>query len=242
MLFFSAQNEAEAKKERARKEAEAKNELAEANRLWDSGQKSDAVSKYKSILNKGLVSVPDGSERPTVYQRVIDFDVEQGNMSGAQAMVEKALDDKVNPSSDNKATQTLVVQVRAEREKKEAEAKRKAEEDAKQRAEASAKVETEAKHKAEEEFDSSGLVLLRKSVHGQTGEFTTEITGTVINRRASKLAYAQITFNVYNERGAQVGSALANINGLEPGGKWDFKAVYFGADCKTYKFSELSGF
>jgi len=64
----------------------------------------------------------------------------------------------------------------------------------------------------------------------------------VINRRKSKLRYAQITFNLYDESGAQVGWALANINGLEPGGAWKFKASSFGTDFKKYKFSELSGF
>ena len=33
-----------------------------------------------------------------------------------------------------------------------------------------------------------------------------EITGTVVNRRNYKLSYAQITFNVYDQSGGQVGS------------------------------------
>ena len=47
---------------------------------------------------------------------------------------------------------------------------------------------------------------------------------------------------VYDESGAQVGSAMANINGLEPRGKWKFEATSFGTDFSTYKFSELTGF
>lgn len=90
------------------------------------------------------------------------------------------------------------------------------------------------------EDDHDGLVLLTKTVQGTSTDLGMEITGTVVNRRSKALSYAQITFNVYDESGAQVGSALANINGLEPGGRWNFKAVAFTKG-KTYKFSKLIG-
>ena len=108
--------------------------------------------------------------------------------------------------------------------------------------ERNAAMAAEARRKAEEEYDVNGLVLLKKSVKGTSGEFSGEISGMVVNRRSRKLSYAQITFNLYDESGAQVGSALANINGLEPGGTWKFKASTFGTDFSSYKFSELSGF
>lgn len=99
-----------------------------------------------------------------------------------------------------------------------------------------------AARKAEYELDVNGLVLMRKTVTGNTNGFGGTITGIVENRRSGKLSYAQITFNLYDESGAQVGSAMANINGLEPGGKWKFEATSFGKDFTTYKFSELTGF
>lgn len=109
-------------------------------------------------------------------------------------------------------------------------------------ADAERKLKAEAagddRRKAEEELDSGGLVLLRKTVKANNDE----ITGEIVNRRKRKLGYAQISFNLYDASGAQVGTALANINGLEPGGKWKFKATTFGTDFTTYKFSELSGF
>jgi hypothetical protein len=115
------------------------------------------------------------------------------------------------------------------------EAKRKQEE----RKNAAAQAKAEAERKAEEEYDADGLVLLRKTVNS----FDTKITGTVVNRRSSKLRYAQITFNLYDASGAQVGTAIANINGLESGGRWNFTAISFGINnVSTYKFSELSGF
>ena len=133
----------------------AMKELSEADRLWDAGKKAEAVTKYKYVLGKNLSGIPGNSERPRVYQRVIDFDVDQGDLVAAQAMIEQAFDKQVSISSDNPGTKQLVAQVRAERERRElaertrreAEAKRKEEDriaDAKRQQE-----EREAKKKAD---------------------------------------------------------------------------------------------
>jgi hypothetical protein len=122
-----------------------------------------------------------------------------------------------------------------------AERQRKADQEAETKRKAAA-AEADAARKAEEEFEVNGLVLLRKTLNGVNNQFSMEITGTVVNRRGKTLNYAQITFNIYNESGAQVGSAIANINGLEPGGRWDFKAVGFTTSGTKYKVSKLSGF
>ena len=98
------------------------------------------------------------------------------------------------------------------------------------------------REKAANEYDQNGLVMLRNTVSGTASDFGGEITGIVVNRRSRKLSYAQITFNLYDSSGAQVGSALANINGLEPGGRWRFQASCFGVDFNEYKVSELTGF
>ena len=133
----------------------------------------------------------------------------------------------------------------AKAEAKREEAEMKAEKtriDAEEKAVASRKLAEEKALKAEEEYEQNGLVLLRKTVHGKQSEFGGEISGEVINRRKHKLSYAQIQFNLYDDSGAQVGTALANINGLEPGGKWKFEAHSLGTKFSTYKFSELTGF
>jgi hypothetical protein len=96
--------------------------------------------------------------------------------------------------------------------------------------------------KAEEEFEENGLVLLNKTLVGTVDQFSFRITGTVVNRRSSTLAYAQITFNVYDATGAQIDSAIANINGLESGGRWNFEAVSLNPRGKKYKVSGLTGF
>ena len=117
------------------------------------------------------------------------------------------------------------------------EAKRKAEVERNREAVAKA----EAARKAEEEYESDGLVLMRKSVKSENGLLGITVTGTVVNRRSKTHSYAQITFNIYDASDAQIGSAVANINGLEPGSRWNFKAVSF-IDGATYRFSKLSGY
>lgn len=108
------------------------------------------------------------------------------------------------------------------------------------KADADRKAAAIAAARAEEELDVKGLVLMRKTVSGSTSDFGGVIKGVVENRRSRKLNYTQITFNLYDDSGAQVGSAMANINGLEPGGKWKFEANSFN-DFSTYKFSGLTG-
>jgi hypothetical protein len=116
-------------------------------------------------------------------------------------------------------------------EVREAEAKRRAEQEA-----------AEVKRRTEEEYEADGLVLLRKSLGATTDGFGGNVTGTVINRRSNTLRYAEIRFNLYDESGAQIGSALANINDLEPGARWNFKASSLGRQFSSYKVSRLSGF
>lgn len=141
------------------------------------------------------------------------------------------------PNSTRKTEVTAMIRAVQEQqtaEKQRAMAIAKAEEDKKAAADAA--------RKAEEEYEQNGLVLLRKTVEGKTGQFGGEITGIVINRRNRKLNYAQITFNLYDDSGAQVGTAIANVNGLESGGRWKFKASSLGTDFSKYKINELTGF
>ncbi len=97
---------------------------------------------------------------------------------------------------------------------------------------------------AEKPPKESGLMLVEESLHGQAGQFTTDIWGTIVNHGSKRLSYAQVTFNVYDASKSQVGTAIANVNGLEPSGKWAFHAVYFGTVNGewTYKVDKLTGF
>ena len=51
-----------------------------------------------------------------------------------------------------------------------------------------------------------------------------KIVGTLTNNTNKQHAYVQVEFNLYDGTGAQVGSTLANINNLEPAGRWNFEA------------------
>lgn len=68
-----------------------------------------------------------------------------------------------------------------------------------------------------------------------------EITGTIRNNTAKRYNYAQATFVLLDNDGNQVGSALANVNGLEAGRTWKFKAVAF-TDFDRFKLDQITGY
>jgi hypothetical protein len=99
----------------------------------------------------------------------------------------------------------------------------------------------EKRRRAEEQYEEDGLVLLRKTVNGVNNEFGTTITGTVVNCTGKELHMAMIEYKIYDASDAQIGSAVASINGLEAGGRWNFKALGFKSG-SYYKISKLSCF
>ncbi len=108
--------------------------------------------------------------------------------------------------------------------------------------EAKAEAAAEIARKAREELDFDGLVVLLPTLKGTSGQFSGEITGIVVNRPNRTLRYAEIRFNLLDDSGAQVGSALANINDLEAGGRWSFRAVTLRRDFAQYKVTKVSGY
>ena len=77
---------------------------------------------------------------------------------------------------------------------------------------------------------------------GERSEMATTIVGRIRNNSGKRYSYAQVTFNLYNSAGEQVGTALANVNGLDPGGVWRFKAVGFTGDGENYKLDKITGY
>ena len=69
------------------------------------------------------------------------------------------------------------------------------------------------------------------------------VEGTIKNNSSEKYSYAQVTFTLYDESGAQIGTAMDNINDLEPGGTWKFKAICLApsGNVASYKLSEITG-
>ncbi|MEG2311006.1 MAG: FxLYD domain-containing protein [Clostridia bacterium] len=88
---------------------------------------------------------------------------------------------------------------------------------------------------------------LQEGHKGYTDEYGMSyyIEGTIKNNTHKQYSYVQITLNLYDVEGAQVGSAVANINNLEPNGLWKFKALGSLGDGKkvaSYKMMEITGF
>ncbi len=71
---------------------------------------------------------------------------------------------------------------------------------------------------------------------------TTYIEGEIKNNTDKSYSYVQVTFNLYDEDGAQLGTAMANINNLEPNGTWKYKAIGLVTQkVSTYKLVEITG-
>jgi len=76
----------------------------------------------------------------------------------------------------------------------------------------------------------------------ETGDYGTKyIVGRIQNTGKKTYSYVQVTINLYDDSGAQVGSTLDNINNLEPGGIWKFKAMWLEDDATKYKIKEITG-
>jgi len=79
--------------------------------------------------------------------------------------------------------------------------------------------------------------------HTEAGQYGMKyIVGQVKNNGGKTFGYVQVTINLYDSSGAQVGSTMDNVNNLEPGGIWKFKAMWLKEDATTYKIKEITGF
>lgn len=78
------------------------------------------------------------------------------------------------------------------------------------------------------------------------GDFTYEhdgfsyyIKGKVKNCKGRDLSYAQISFNLYDKDGAQIGTAFDNISGLKEDGVWKFEAMVLEDDTDKWEFDSI---
>lgn len=85
--------------------------------------------------------------------------------------------------------------------------------------------------------------LLKENKHFDGYNFY--IDGEIKNNTNKQYSYVQVSFNLYDKNGAQIGTAIDNINNLEAQGIWKFKAMYFGtndAEVDRYKLIEIIGY
>lgn len=70
------------------------------------------------------------------------------------------------------------------------------------------------------------------------------IEGTIKNNTDDTYSYVQVSFNLYDEEGNQIGSAWTNINYLQPKGTWKYKAPVFSdndEEVYRYELAKISG-
>ncbi len=70
------------------------------------------------------------------------------------------------------------------------------------------------------------------------------ITGIIVNNTNKDKSYVQVTFNLYDEDGNQVGTAIDSINNLKANGSWKFKAIALveKEQIYGYELSEITSF
>lgn len=73
--------------------------------------------------------------------------------------------------------------------------------------------------------------------------FAFYIEGTIRNNTDRDYSYVQVTFKTYDKDGAQLGTAIANINNLEANGVWKYKAMAMTTsdEIASYKLDEITG-
>ena len=79
--------------------------------------------------------------------------------------------------------------------------------------------QTEEKKQEQEPYTISDETLDTSNPYG------VKITGILVNNTDEDKSYLQIEYNLYDADGAQIGTALANINNLKAGGTWKFEAA-----------------
>jgi hypothetical protein len=147
--------------------------LQEANQRWDADQKADAVGMYKAIIERDGFHLSTEVERPIVYKRVIEYELEQGNAESAKSFVEKAFDKQVELPDGSKAMSELVAQVRADRQRREAEERARKEEGEKRKQEELKRQQEEAraerKKREEQNSKQNSPAVTRVPENGEIG-------------------------------------------------------------------------
>lgn len=92
--------------------------------------------------------------------------------------------------------------------------------------------------------NSSNFTLLSSDItctKSFSSYYDTYITGEIKNNTNKKYSYVGVTFILYDEDGAQIGTAVDNIFDLEPNGTWKFKATTLEYDkVSSFKLSNIT--
>lgn len=100
--------------------------------------------------------------------------------------------------------------------------------------------EEEEEQPIDEEEIKEDLELLE--IDCEVDGYNRYIIGTIKNNTKNTYIYVQVSFNLYDKSGAQIGSTMDNINNLEPGGTWKFKALILEDDAVKFKLADITAF
>jgi hypothetical protein len=91
--------------------------LADADKMWEAGDKAAAVSKYKAILQdrSKRAALGDG-EKSLVYGRLIDDAVERGDTASAKSLIAEADGSKVSPLVTHPEAKAILAAVQREQQ------------------------------------------------------------------------------------------------------------------------------
>lgn len=67
------------------------------------------------------------------------------------------------------------------------------------------------------------------------------VVGKVRNNRDRPYSYAQVMVNLYDDGDTQVGSTVANVNNLDAGKTWAFKAVVIEDAARRFEVKDVTG-
>lgn len=75
-------------------------------------------------------------------------------------------------------------------------------------------------------------------------DYLSSITGTFTNTSGRELSYVQLSYNLFDADGAQIGTAYANTNNLADGGVWKFEAgtLKEPGEVASFKLADVTGF
>lgn len=91
-------------------------------------------------------------------------------------------------------------------------------------------------------IDEEEKLILLDEPRGELNTFSLNITGTLLNASDREYGYVQITFELFDNTEAKIGTALANVNDLSPGQRWRYEAIGFDDNASSYKLGELTAF
>jgi hypothetical protein len=93
-----------------------KKQLDDANGRWEAGHREEAVAVYRKLIASGVMA--DKGQEPVVYLRVIEYDLERGNVDSTRQLADRALGNGVNLRSDDVKTGEVLAGFKAERERR----------------------------------------------------------------------------------------------------------------------------